>query len=404
MGAQPPLAGRTGAGPPQWGAVVSIVFSDLEKLTAEVVKEVFDSVPFYRDSGMVSRADFDAAVRLNLAQARDRLLHPHDQIDASAAWLNGTRRAERGVPVAEGLRAYRVAFHFVWKQCLSVIGSSQAEQEMASALGSALWRLSDDFSVAFNEGHQHRSAELALQDHERRASLFDMLLSGAAEVASSPWEVAEQLGLHRDRAMVTIVARVPAPGSAGVVGAELRLRRRGVGSAWRLSTAEHVGVVSVVAGDVADLADLLEPCVVEAAGVSPPVRDPLEIPRAIRLARVAASWPAERRIRLFPADPIAELLSLTPPEARRMVDGVFKRVNAQPSAERDILVRTLQVWFDCDGAIEAAAQQLYCHPNTVRNRLNRIAALTSVDLATPRGMALLTLVATGIRVLAASSD
>jgi hypothetical protein len=45
---------------------------------------------------------------------------------------------------------------------------------------------------------------------------------------------------------------------------------------------------------------------------------------------------------------------------------------------------TLAAYFEVGGSIEATARRLYCHPNTVRYRLRRVADLTGLDPGQPR--------------------
>jgi DNA-binding PucR family transcriptional regulator len=48
------------------------------------------------------------------------------------------------------------------------------------------------------------------------------------------------------------------------------------------------------------------------------------------------------------------------------------------------LRRTLEVYLEGGGALEACARALFVHPNTVRYRLGRISDVTGYDLTSPR--------------------
>ncbi|MFE2538194.1 PucR family transcriptional regulator [Streptomyces sp. NPDC059371] len=52
-------------------------------------------------------------------------------------------------------------------------------------------------------------------------------------------------------------------------------------------------------------------------------------------------------------------------------------------SDRDIMLDTLTVWLDCDGSAQRAAGRLYCHRNTVLNRLRRCEQLTGRSLTRP---------------------
>src|SRR5262249_10521340 len=48
------------------------------------------------------------------------------------------------------------------------------------------------------------------------------------------------------------------------------------------------------------------------------------------------------------------------------------------------LRRTLEVYLEGGGALEACARALFVHPNTVRYRLRRVREITRLDPAAPR--------------------
>jgi DNA-binding PucR family transcriptional regulator len=72
------------------------------------------------------------------------------------------------------------------------------------------------------------------------------------------------------------------------------------------------------------------------------------------------------------------------------------------AAERELLLGTLRTWVDCGGSTSAAARELYCHRNTVRNRLQRVEELSGQSLRDPRVVAGLSIAAEGARLLGES--
>ena len=94
--------------------------------------------------------------------------------------------------------------------------------------------------------------------------------------------------------------------------------------------------------------------------------------------RAAPGWPAAPR-------PVAadELL----PERALAGDGVARdRLVAAtaPLSTTPELRRTLEVYLEGGGALEACARALFVHPNTVRYRLRRVSEITQLDPADPR--------------------
>nr|WP_252981113.1 helix-turn-helix domain-containing protein [Streptomyces chartreusis] len=68
-------------------------------------------------------------------------------------------------------------------------------------------------------------------------------------------------------------------------------------------------------------------------------------------------------------------------------------------ADRDVLLDTLAAWFVCDGSAQRAGEQLYCHRNTVLNRLRRCEQLTGRSLARPLDVVQISLALTARRLL-----
>jgi DNA-binding PucR family transcriptional regulator len=58
-----------------------------------------------------------------------------------------------------------------------------------------------------------------------------------------------------------------------------------------------------------------------------------------------------------------------------------------PDEERELLFETFRVWQENDASVRAAAERLFCHPNTVRHRLRRIEKHTGRSLSRPRDVA-----------------
>ncbi|MGV9234805.1 PucR family transcriptional regulator, partial [Streptomyces nigra] len=68
-------------------------------------------------------------------------------------------------------------------------------------------------------------------------------------------------------------------------------------------------------------------------------------------------------------------------------------------ADRDVMLDTLTAWFDCDGSAQRAGERLYCHRNTVLNRLRRCEQLTGRSLARPADVVEISLALTARRLL-----
>lgn len=91
-------------------------------------------------------------------------------------------------------------------------------------------------------------------------------------------------------------------------------------------------------------------------------------------------------------------MATQPDLAAHLREIVLGPVLALEPAERDTLLRTLRVWLDCAGSTAAAAERLYCHRNTVLNRLRRLEHLTGRKLAHPRQALELALAVEAVRL------
>ncbi|GAB2984840.1 hypothetical protein GCM10023080_058130 [Streptomyces pseudoechinosporeus] len=59
----------------------------------------------------------------------------------------------------------------------------------------------------------------------------------------------------------------------------------------------------------------------------------------------------------------------------------------------------LAVWLECDGSAQRASERLYCHRNTVLNRLRRYEQLTGRSLARPTDLVDVSLALSARRLL-----
>lgn len=80
--------------------------------------------------------------------------------------------------------------------------------------------------------------------------------------------------------------------------------------------------------------------------------------------------------------------------ARAMLSGVLER----PERERDLLLGTLVAFDEADGSVGEVAERLFCHRNTVLNRLTKITRSTGVSFTAPSDLARVALAAQVLRV------
>lgn len=128
-------------------------------------------------------------------------------------------------------------------------------------------------------------------------------------------------------------------------------------------------------------------------GIGPAFGGLAELPAGRRLAEVALLTcpPDGTTVVVLERCLPAALLASQPELADRLVTAVLGPLLSLPEAERDLLVGTLDAWLECGGSAGRAAARLYCHRNTVLNRLRRLERLTARSLSRPRELVELTL-------------
>lgn len=208
-------------------------------------------------------------------------------------------------------------------------------------------------------------------------------------VAAAPGDLARlrervrQRGARLEAPLAVAVARGAAPAALRSVAA-LAAERQGLG-------AGHDGAVVVLtSGDPLDLGRALSERLGGATvGVASVAGDLDGVPAAHAEARRTLTTLVRLGRTGDVADPaglgLARLLlgHNGPGELDEFVTRTVGPVLAY-DAERDTrLAETLTAWFDAGGALRATAERLHVHPNTVTQRLDRVASLLGDDWRDP---------------------
>jgi len=124
-------------------------------------------------------------------------------------------------------------------------------------------------------------------------------------------------------------------------------------------------------------------------GVSATFADLRDTPRALHVARVMLRSPTDSTssIAVFDGSILATAAVSAPAMMIKSAGTVLERFSDLPEAEREALFETFRVWQDNDASINVTADRLFCHPNTVRQRLRRIEKHTGRSLSRPRDVA-----------------
>jgi DNA-binding PucR family transcriptional regulator len=98
-------------------------------------------------------------------------------------------------------------------------------------------------------------------------------------------------------------------------------------------------------------------------------------------------------------DPVAALLASsveTSTEVSRLLLGAVMEL---PEIEQQTLLATLATWLATNGNSTETGRLLFCHRNTVRNRLARLEQLSGQSLEDPRSVARLFVAVEALRLL-----
>jgi hypothetical protein len=377
----------------QIARLATAMLSRLDESADAMAEWIQKEVTPYVDSALVPYADLREDCRAQLRSILPALGGP-EAADISYALQSGRQRAALGVPLAKVMDAYRVGGRFIWE---ALVAEAQRTHSLGSEAlvraASRIWRILDDFTDAMAGSYRDAVAErIVAQEHERSA-LVAALLEGRITENETLWEAAEILRISRRGPFVVVAAEVPTVGRQALPDMEVRLRSVGMSSAWRLLADLQVGIVVLPeSGRMDQLVAMLTKHAKHRVGVSPRYLTLDGTREALRFAKFAIlGTAADTLVTLFDSSPLAVTAASTPEVMARIVSSTLGRLDTESAAGREVLLDTLEAWRDCGGSTERAAKQLFVHPNTVRQRLRRIAALTGCTLTAPRDVAQLCL-------------
>ncbi|TKJ32255.1 helix-turn-helix domain-containing protein [Blastococcus sp. CCUG 61487] len=368
-----------------------LLLDQLDAMTDRMVELLSKNEPGYRDFIARSEDDLRASTRANLEQgllaliAASRGARP--DLSTSGAREVGRRRAAQGVPLEAVLRAYRLGGQITWETLLTVSRQAGGRHDaLLLEIAGAVWRANDAACSALAEGYRDEQRRLAGIDEETRQRVLDGLLDGRAEDPAFVRTASELLGMSLDGRLAVVVA-LPSPDDEpglGDVGAELA--RRGVRSTWGTRSGAQVGVIALGPQCSPDLRERLQKLARGPVGVSEAADGAAGLSSAYRMADTAArTLPAgDRRVVTIDERLPEALLSNSPEISSRLVGQTLGGVLALPAEEREVLLDTLSAFLASDGSPTRAADELYCHRNTVMHRLRRIESVTGRKVTDPR--------------------
>jgi hypothetical protein len=363
----------------------------LDELAATMAQRVRAEVAFYVDSAMVPYDDLCKDCDAQLSAILPTLGSPLAP-DTAYARQSGRQRATDGVPLPMVMDSYRVCGQFIW-ETLVAEGMRTGALDSAALVRAAskIWLILDSFTQAMAAAYRDVVTERIIAHEHERSALVAALLDGRITDNQSLWESAEALGISRRGPYVVVAAELADVGRQALPEVDSRLRAQDLQSAWRLLPDLQVGIVVLPQHkDGLDrLVAVLDRQARHPIGVSPPYLALDDTRAALRFAKIAMSGVRSvgPQVIVFDKSPLAVTAASTPDVMARIVGSVLGPLDRFPAGERAILLDTLEAWRDSGGSTERAAATLFCHPNTVRHRLRRIAEATGRSFTAPQDIA-----------------
>ncbi|MGX1880663.1 PucR family transcriptional regulator [Streptomyces sp. NPDC055287] len=328
--------------------------------------------------------------------------------DLEYAEWTGRRRAQQGFPLELLVHSYRQAGYLIWDALLEgapgaegTEGTEGGDPERLAVLmraATTVFAAVDAETATASEAYRATEAELRHRTDERLQALLDALLEGEDSPALAA-RAAAGLDLPEQGRYAVVVLRLER--RDGREPFHRRIQGSGMRFIWRMRTDCEVGVVSLGEETTpADLSELLAARCPGPGGISPVVDGLAGLGRARRLADLAlrtCAPDATGIVRLDERMPTALVVS-QPELAERLVADVFGNLMGLDPADRVVLLETLDAWLSCEGSAGRTAGRLYCHRNTVFNRLRRLEQLTSRSLSRPRDLIEMTLALDAFRL------
>ncbi|MFC4942962.1 PucR family transcriptional regulator [Pseudonocardia sp. GCM10023141] len=357
--------------------------ADVETLTARLMAAIFTDNPEWTDYRPVPRADLQDGCRRYLARVLELLGGARDMDESDdVAEQIGRQRADQGVPLEAMLRTFRLGGRIVWEALLERAAAAQVEPRAVGAAATAMWTVVDGLSSALSTSYRRAQSEQLRRDDQHRHALMEEVLAGHATDGGFGQRIADQLQLTIGGSYLVAVAEVDAGGSAALHNPQTALAALGVRSLWHARVDSLVGLVPLEGHDPRFVLDRLRGVVRGRAAVATTSRGLADVGVAHRLAAVALGTMPTGVTELVRIEDRYEqsLLLMSPALRSRLVHDWLGPVLALPTKDAALLLETLTRWLEADRSAGVAAERLYCHRNTVLNRLHRITTLVGRDL------------------------
>ncbi|MFF7095487.1 PucR family transcriptional regulator [Streptomyces rubradiris] len=373
------------------------LLADLTGLTDRLLTALEDREPAYREALRADPHDTWREAHRSLRHSVSSLIDPRGTRDAArrCSWKIGVARAEQGLPLDALLHAFRLGGSLVWQGLVEETARTAPEDvRLLVHVAADVWNFVDEHCTVVADAYRQVERQMTWRRENRVRLLAAALLDGTSRIADLP-EAAEALRLPElGRYVVVAVVGGRSPGPAGPCAAPPERSPR---AHWHTGADVDYGILLTEDGELPD------PVVPSAPGIRVGIGNVVGGLAALGEARAQADLalslcPAEGgTVRLAEQLPAAMVVS-APELAASLTERVLGPLAGLEPADADVLVETLAAWLACDGSAQRAGERLYCHRNTVLNRLRRYEQLTGRSLARPSDVVEISLALTARRL------
>ncbi|MDH2416328.1 helix-turn-helix domain-containing protein [Nocardioides sp. CER19] len=258
------------------------------------------------------------------------------------------------------------------------------EPEDAPDVHHAVSRYAREVAFATAEVYARAAEQRGAWDARLEALVVDAVLR--AETDESLLSRASALGWGGHEALTVVLGPAPARRTETDVFDDVRRRARAAGlDALCAVQGELLVVVLGGSSDPRAAAASVVGMFAHGSVVVGPVAEDLSgahvsAGAALAAYRAAAGWPDAPRP-VLSSELLPERALAGDDDAR---DHLVSQVYEPLAHARATLIETLSAYFGAGGSLEAAARELFVHPNTVRYRLRQVADLTGYTATRPR--------------------
>ncbi|WP_081238658.1 PucR family transcriptional regulator [Streptomyces viridosporus] len=358
-----------------------VLLDDLPRLTDRLIAVLQEQEPAYRAAVEEDPTAIWQEAHRSLWHSVSSLLDPRGARDAArrCSWKIGATRAEQGLPLDALLHAFRLGGSLVWQGLVDETSRAAPEDvRLLVHVASDVWNFVDEHCTLVADAYRQTERQLAWRRENRVRLLAAALLDGTSRIADLP-EAAQALDLPEQGryAVVAVTGGRPTgcPGARAAFGPGVRVH-------WHTGVAADYGIVLV--GDGEEVAVPEEQAPGTRAGVSSAVEGLAAVGEARRLADTALRLSPEEGGAARLTDHLPAALVVSSPElGAALADRLLGPLAHLEPADADVLLDTLATWLACDGSAQRASRRLYCHRNTVLNRLRRYEQLSGRSLSRP---------------------